>query len=158
MDFNDVVEKLEKVGGAPFGDSRRHSSAIRRNSSARRRHSPAILPPFFRTSLTRVPHPPPEQAGGNARVRNKLNFIRNVQQGLCGIEDIDDYELAERGDGAAAADGDDPFAGDDGGGLTAANLERHEASAAAAAAAGGGGATTLTAEQRERADRTGAKP
>ena len=50
MDFNDVVEKLEKVGGAPFGDSRRHSSAIRRNSSARRRHSPAILPPFFRHS------------------------------------------------------------------------------------------------------------
>ena len=125
MDFNDVVEKLEKVGGAPFGDSRRHSSAIRRNSSARRRHSApfsrhssAILPHFSDAS----PHPPPEQAGGNARVRNKLNFIRNVQQGLCGIEDIDDYELAERGDGAAAADGDDPFAGDDGGGLTAANL------------------------------------
>ena len=86
MDFNDVVEKLEKVGGAPFGDSRRHSSEIRRQSSARRRHSA----PFSRQSPTL-----PEQAGGNARVRNKLNFIRNVQQGLCGIEDIDDYELAE---------------------------------------------------------------
>ena len=59
MDFNDVVEKLEKVGGAPFGDSRRHSSAIRRNSSARRR-----LPHFSDASP-----PPSPRAGGRQRAR-----------------------------------------------------------------------------------------
>ena len=31
----------------------------------------------------------------NSRVRDRVNFVRSVQQGLCSIDDVDDYGLAD---------------------------------------------------------------
>jgi hypothetical protein len=39
-----------------------------------------------------------EKHSGNVRVRTKLEMIRNVQQGLCQLDDLDDYELADKGE------------------------------------------------------------
>lgn len=39
-----------------------------------------------------------EKLGGNHRVRTMIDNVRNVQQGLCSIDDINDYELADRAD------------------------------------------------------------
>ena len=36
------------------------------------------------------------EKGANMRVRSKLENIRNVQQGMCSLEEIDDYELADK--------------------------------------------------------------
>ena len=45
-----------------------------------------------------------EKLSGNNRVRTKLELIRNVVQGICREEDIDDYEieLQDRAERAAA--------------------------------------------------------
>ena len=44
-----------------------------------------------------------EKNSGNHRVRTKLESIRNVQQGLCDLDDIEDYsyELADKNAGTA---------------------------------------------------------
>ena len=39
-----------------------------------------------------------EKLKHNARVRDRVNFVRSVQQGLCSIDDVDDYGLADYGD------------------------------------------------------------
>jgi len=36
---------------------------------------------------------------GNMYVRQRVDFVRNVQQGLCEIDELNDYDLAERADG-----------------------------------------------------------
>ena len=40
-----------------------------------------------------------EKVSGNWRVRSKLELLRNVAQGLCGLDDMEDYDLADRGTG-----------------------------------------------------------
>ena len=113
---------------------------------------------------------------GNSRMlHSKLEQIRNVQQGFCTIEDIEDYSLADRADplGADAeadpytlgGDGEaDPFADDNdptwGDGVP--SFEEEEAMmmgggggtrAAPAAAAAGGSGGGMTEEQRARMER-----
>ena len=36
-----------------------------------------------------------EKLKHNSRVRDRVNFVRSVQQGLCSIDDVDDYGLAD---------------------------------------------------------------
>jgi hypothetical protein len=98
------------------------------------------------------------EKGSNHRVRTKLELIRNVQQGLCTLEDIDDYELADKAhyDRAANDDAagvpdwmeDDDFGADwDGGGFDA------DGATTGAPAAAGQAAAELSDEQRERMER-----
>ena len=89
------------------------------------------------------------EKGSNARVREKLDQIRNVVQGFCQIEDIEEYDQQAERDGGMAphewmAQAEDGLGDFDGFGESGGF---GEGGAAGGGATGGGG---LSAEQRER--------